>query len=149
MYLHTIKQISEKIRIRDQRIYMGVVDILKAFDSVPRKQIWQSLRKRGIKMKLGNNIKAIGDGFGNQSYLMIHLLTLANLLVQFRHKNNASSFSQYIYNNETTYLLKCMCCFMNLTMFLRYNKMCVTFLTELDDGRYVNVLKLSEGTIDT
>ena len=27
-----------------------------------------------------------GDGFGNQSYLMIHLFTLANLLVQFRHK---------------------------------------------------------------
>ena len=27
-----------------------------------------------------------GDGFGNQSYLMVHLLTLANLLIQFRHK---------------------------------------------------------------
>jgi len=38
---------------------MGFVDILKAFDSVPRKQIWQSLRKRGIKTKLRNNIKAI------------------------------------------------------------------------------------------
>ena len=27
----------------------------------------------------------------------------------------------------------------NLTMFLRYDKMCATLLTELDDGRYVNV----------
>ena len=39
------------------------------------------------------NFNEIGD----QSYLMIHLLTFANLLVQFQHKNNASSFSQYIY----------------------------------------------------
>ena len=38
---------------------MGFVDILKAFDSVPRKLIWQSLRERGIKNKLRNNIKAI------------------------------------------------------------------------------------------
>ena len=29
------------------------------FDGVPRKQIWQSLIKRGIKKKLKNNIKAI------------------------------------------------------------------------------------------
>ena len=44
---------------------MGFVDILKAFDSVPRKQIWQSLRKRGIKTKLKNNIIAIYEVTGN------------------------------------------------------------------------------------
>ena len=38
---------------------MGFIDILKAFDSVPRKQIWQSLRKRGIKTKLRNNINEV------------------------------------------------------------------------------------------
>ena len=43
---------------------MGFVDILKAFDSVPRKQIWQSLRKRG-KTKLRNDIKAIYEVIRN------------------------------------------------------------------------------------
>ena len=38
----------------------------------------------------------VGDGFGNQSNLMVRLFTLANLPVQFRHKNNASSFSPCI-----------------------------------------------------
>ena len=38
---------------------MSFVDLLKAFDSVPRKQSWQSLRKIGIKTKLRNNIEAI------------------------------------------------------------------------------------------
>ena len=37
----------------------------------------------------------------------------------------------------------------NLTMFLRYDKVCVTLLTERDGGRYVNVLKLNETTIGT
>ena len=40
-----------------------------------------------------------GDGFGNQSYLMVQLFTLAtqnNALPC--NKNNASSFSQCIYN---------------------------------------------------
>ena len=36
------------------------------------------------------HFKSTGDGFGNQSSLMVHLLTLANLLVQFRHKKTTS-----------------------------------------------------------
>ena len=61
-----------------------------------------------------------GDGFGNQSYLMVHLLTLANfLLVQFRHE-------------KTTPL-----------PFLKV----FTIEDERDDGRYVTVLKLDETTI--
>ena len=58
-HIFTLKQISEKIHVHEQKIYVGFVDILKPFDSVPRKQIWQSLKKRGIKTKLRNNIKAI------------------------------------------------------------------------------------------
>ena len=47
--------------------------------------------------KLDNKSNLIG--FGNQSCLMVHVLTLANLLVKFRYKkNNAFSFSQCIYN---------------------------------------------------
>ena len=38
---------------------MSFVDILKLFGSVPRKQIWQNLRKGGVKKKLRNNIKAV------------------------------------------------------------------------------------------
>ena len=38
---------------------MGFVGILKGFDSVPRKQVWEHLRKRGIETKLRKNIKTI------------------------------------------------------------------------------------------
>ena len=39
---------------------------------------------------------ANGDGFGNQSYLMIHLLTLATCWTDY-DKSNTYSFSDYIY----------------------------------------------------
>ena len=54
-----IKTDFPKIHVYNQKIYIDFVDILKAFDGVPRKQIWQSLIKRGIKKKLKNNIKVI------------------------------------------------------------------------------------------
>lgn len=38
---------------------MDFVDIQKTFNSVPRKQIRQSLRRREMKTKLRNNVKAI------------------------------------------------------------------------------------------
>ena len=58
----------------------------------------------------------VGGGFGNQSYLMVHLSILANLLVQFQYKQRLFLFFMYLNNDKT----------------------CLTLLTELDDGRYVN-----------
>ena len=44
---------------------MGFVDLLEAFDIVSRKQIWQSLTKRGLKNELRHNIKVIYEVTGN------------------------------------------------------------------------------------
>ena len=38
-HIFTLKQISEKIRVRDQKIYMAFIDILEVFDNVTRKHI--------------------------------------------------------------------------------------------------------------
>ena len=38
-HMFTLKQISEKIRVRDQKIYMAFIDILEVFDNVTRKHI--------------------------------------------------------------------------------------------------------------
>ena len=88
-------------------------------------------------------VQIFGYGFGNQSYLMVHLLTLANLLVQFRCKNNPPSFSQYIWTMNYVSSQMYKCCFNNLTMFLRYDKMCVTLLTGRDVDRYVTFLAIA------
>ena len=45
----------------------------------------------------------LGDDFGIQSYLMVELLTLANFLVQFQHKQLLFVFSIYLNNEPRTF----------------------------------------------
>ena len=48
----------------------------------------------------------IGDGFWNQFYLMIHLVTFANLLIQFQHKKQRVFLLSMYLQQWTTYLIK-------------------------------------------
>ena len=59
LILTTVSTIFSQIPVHDKKFYMDFTHILKPFASIPRKQIWQALAKRGIKKKLRNNIKAI------------------------------------------------------------------------------------------
>ena len=54
-HIITLKQIPGKIRAHDQKNLHGFRRQLKAFDSVPRRQIWQHLRKRGCSRYLHRN----------------------------------------------------------------------------------------------
>ena len=105
-----------------------------------------------------------GDGFGNRSYLMVHLFTLANLLVQFRRKKTTplSFLSVFTIKDALScQMYKCWLQFNNIAaIILRQDVR--HFATELDDGRYVTVpatgrdddrawffLQLDKTTIDT
>lgn len=56
-HIFTIKQIMEKRG--NKNIYMAFIDLEKAFDSVSRKEIWESLKRRGVNKKLRDNIKTM------------------------------------------------------------------------------------------
>lgn len=58
-HVFTVRQLIEKRRLQGKNLYLAFVDIQKAFDSVPRKIIWQSLRERGIQERLSSNIRNI------------------------------------------------------------------------------------------
>ena len=78
---------------------------------------------------------------------MVHLFTLANLLVQFRHKKQRLFLFSIYLNNEPRTFSNAQVPPNNLTMFLRYDKMRVALLTSArDDDRCVTVLKLDETT---
>ena len=82
----------------------------------------------------------------NFIWWFVHLLTLASLLVQFQHKQRSFLFSIYL-NNVPRTLLNVEVPLNNLTIFLRYDKMCDTLLTSArDDDRYETVVKLNETT---
>lgn len=56
-HIFTMKQLIEKNI--NNTIYVAFVDIEKAFDSIPRKEIWNSLEQRGISNKLEKAIYSL------------------------------------------------------------------------------------------
>ena len=47
--IFVVRQLQEKYRAANKRLYMAFVDLEKAFDQVPRKVIWWALRKLGVE----------------------------------------------------------------------------------------------------
>lgn len=54
-HIFTMKQLTEKTK--DRNFCVAFIDLEKAFDSVPRENIWKSLKRREVDNKLSNNIK--------------------------------------------------------------------------------------------
>ncbi|CAH2104114.1 unnamed protein product [Euphydryas editha] len=47
-HIHTLKQVVEKYKEYNKKIYIAFVDYAKAFDSLDHKSIWESLQQQGI-----------------------------------------------------------------------------------------------------
>ena len=58
-HIFTLKQLIEKRHRQNKALYLGFIDIQKAFDSVQRGRVWQSLQQRGVPAKLRGNIQCI------------------------------------------------------------------------------------------
>lgn len=55
----TLHQIAEKALMKNKNIYCCFIDIRKAFDTVKRKQIWESLEKKGVDQDLIEAVQSI------------------------------------------------------------------------------------------
>ena len=51
-HIFTLQQIAEKSIQQDKLVCLAFIDLEKAFDSVPRTKIWESLKNRGIRSKI-------------------------------------------------------------------------------------------------
>ena len=47
--IFVVRQLQEKYRAANKRLYMAFAVLEKAFDQVPRKVIWWALRKLGVE----------------------------------------------------------------------------------------------------
>ena len=61
-----------------------------------------------------------GDGFGNQSQLMVHLFTLANVLVRIRYKNKRLFLSFCVFTTMS-HVPSSMCNLLNKRHFLQFD----------------------------
>ena len=57
--IFNLKQIGEKTRKKKCRVYLGFMDLRKAYDRVNREALWQILRMFDVGGKLLNGIKSI------------------------------------------------------------------------------------------
>lgn len=58
-HIFTMKILFEKAKQENRKLYIGYIDLVKAFDKVERKKLWKILEKRGISRKLIQIIKNI------------------------------------------------------------------------------------------
>ena len=57
--IFSVKQIGEKAREKKCRVYVGFMDLEKAYDRVNREPLWQVLRMYDVGGKLFNGIKSM------------------------------------------------------------------------------------------
>ena len=55
--IFTLKQIDEKARGKKRRVYVGFMNLKKAYDRVNKEALWQVLRMYGAGGKLLSGIK--------------------------------------------------------------------------------------------
>ena len=60
--IFSLRQVAEKVREKNQELYMVFVDVTKAFDTVNRQALWKVLKKLGIPDKMLNTIISFHEG---------------------------------------------------------------------------------------
>ena len=56
--IHLLRRLMEKYRERKKDLHLVFIDLEKAYDSIPRSIVWDSLKNRGISRRY---IKVIQD----------------------------------------------------------------------------------------
>ena len=62
--IHVLRRLMEKYRKRKKDLYMEFIDLEKAYDSIPRYIIWDSLEAKGVSR---SHIEAIRDMYNGSS----------------------------------------------------------------------------------
>ena len=60
--IYYARQLMEKTKVHNTKLFMLFVDLRKAYDSVPRQALWLVLQMYGIHLTLVNLIKSLHDG---------------------------------------------------------------------------------------
>jgi uncharacterized protein with ParB-like and HNH nuclease domain len=58
-YIFTLKQLIKKRAEHGLKTWLLLIDLVKAFDRVPRELLWEVMLKQGVPLKLISLLKAI------------------------------------------------------------------------------------------
>jgi hypothetical protein len=60
--IFTLKQMTEKVKEKKKKLYLGFMDLQQAYDRINREALWQVLLMYGVGGKLLNGIKSMYNG---------------------------------------------------------------------------------------
>ena len=59
--IHLLRRLMEKYRERKKDLLLVLIDLEKAYDSIPRSIVWESLKNRGISRRYNEEIQDMYD----------------------------------------------------------------------------------------
>ena len=60
--IFALKQVMEKYREKEKGLYVAFIDIEKAYDRVPRPEVWRCMREKGVNEKYVRLVQDMYDG---------------------------------------------------------------------------------------
>ena len=60
--IFALKQVMEKYREKEKGLYVAFIDIEKAYDRVPRSEVWRCMREKGVTEKYVRLVQDMYDG---------------------------------------------------------------------------------------
>ena len=93
--LFALRQLMEKYREGQKELHIVFIDLEKAYDRVPRQEIWRCLRERGTPEKYVRIVKDMYEGAGTQVRTSVGLTEEFEVGVGL---HQGSSLSPYLFN---------------------------------------------------
>ena len=92
--IFAVRQLMEKHREKQKELHMVFIDIEKAYDRVPRQEVWRCMREKGVPEKYAMIVQDIYEGAKTRVKSSVGLTDMIPVGVEL---HQGSSLSPYVF----------------------------------------------------
>ena len=93
--IFSLRQVVEKFREKQKTLHMVFIDLEKAYDRVPRQEVWRCLREKGVTEKY---VKMIGETYRNVTTSVRSTVGMTNSFQVKVGLHQGSTLSPFLFN---------------------------------------------------